>query len=796
MKVSLRWLKEFVAVPTDDPAELAGVLASIGHEVETYEVMEAPFSGVVVGRVERIEQHPNADRLRFCKVSVGGALHDIVCGAHNFQVGAIVPVSLPGADLAGGLHVEIRTIRGVQSHGMICSESELGLGEGLEGIMVLDSSIPVGTDFSTIVPYPDVIFDLSITPNRGDAMSILGIARDLAAYYSLDLTLPTVDLRERGKASAVSIVLEDPIGCPRYVGREVREITVSESPLWMRLRLRDAGVRAINNVVDITNYVLLEFGQPLHAFDLDTISDETIVVRRGRQGEHLQTLDGEDHAIVAEDLLITDPERVIAFAGVMGGANSEVGPATNRVLIEAAHFDAPTVMFTARRHGIRTEASSRFERGVDPNISTQAAARAAQLMAQLAGGIPAPEPKDAYPNPIHEQTVLLPLSEPQRLLGVSLDRKEIVDMLQRLGFVVRGDDPLEVDVPTYRPDVTRPADLVEEIARLYGLNRIPSRLPHGPGGGLGHSALRARRLRAALIGAGLDEASTLTFIAPEDLEKVHADATAGIRVRNPLREEESVLRTTLLPGLLKALRFNASHGMSSVALFETGKVFIDAPDPTYPKIPHQPDTLAYVVAGEFGQRTLGEEARSADVATATAIWRVIEEAMGRRGRLQGEDLPGFHPGRAGRVLLDEHPIGVLGELHPAVTRAYGIEGRVAAAELRLEGLLETPGLWEFDEPSTYPPVVFDLAFELDDSVPSSKLVEVIQRTAGLTLETVHLFDEFRGGSLPEGHKSLAVQLAFRSPDATLTNEDVRQNRDGIIIAVNDELGGRLRGGGT
>jgi len=532
----------------------------------------------------------------------------------------------------------------------------------------------------------------------------------------------------------------------------------------------------------------------MHGFDLDTIAEETIIVRRGRHGENLRTLDGEEHEITPEDLLITDPERVIAFAGVMGGEETEVVPGTRRVLIEAAHFDAPTVMNTAKRHGLRTEASSRFERGVDPNLPARAAARAAQLMAEIAGGVPAPNPKDAYPKPIPQGTVSLSLTEPERLLGISLAREEIVDLLERLGFGVYGDDPLNVTVPTYRPDVTRPADLVEEIARLYGLNRIPSRLPRGPGSGLGRAARRSRMLRAALVGAGLSEASTLTFLAPEDLEKLHADGPTPIRVRNPLREEESLLRTTLLPGLLKSVRFNVGHGLPSVALFETGKVFIDTPDHVDPKIPFQPDTLAFVISGGFGPKTLGGEIRPADYATARAVWKVIEAAMGLEGELRAEHVAGFHPGRAGRLFLDEYPIGVLGELHPAVTRAYGIEGRVAAGEFRLERLLETQGFWVFDEPSTYPPVVFDLAFDLIETVPSSKLVEVIREAAGPMLETVSLFDEFRGGSVPEGRKSLAVQLTFRSSDKTLTNEDVRADRDRIITAVADELGGHLRGG--
>ncbi len=794
MRISLRWLQEFVSLPTDDPAELAEVLASIGHEVESYEVVEPQFSGVVVGRVESFEPHPNADRLRFCKVTVGGEPQDIVCGASNFEVGAIVPVSVPGAHLAGGLRVETRTIRGVQSHGMICSEAELGLGEGAEGILVLDPSTPIGADFATLLPYPDVVFDLSITPNRGDAMSILGVARDLAAYYELDLRMPNVDLEEHGTPSAVDIVIEDEVGCPRYVGREVRGVTVKDSPLWMRLRLRGAGIRPINNVVDVTNYVLLELGQPLHGFDLDTIEQETIIVRRGRPGEKLRTLDGADHEVSSEDLLITDPARVIAFAGVMGGEETEVGSSTRRVLIEAAHFDAPTVMFTAKRHGIRTEASSRFERGVDPNLPGLAAQRTAHLLAELAGGIPAPGTKDGYPHPIEPWTVPLPVGEAERLLGVPFTREQLVDYLERLGFAVDDQDPLQVGVPTYRPDVTRPADLVEEVARLYGLNRIPATLPHGPGVGLDPGARRARRLRAALVGAGLSEASTITFVAPEDLEKLHAGERGAIHVRNPLRDEESVLRPTLLPGLLKALRYNAGHGFASAAMFEVGKVFLDQPDEKDAKIPKQPEMLGFVARGGLGSATLGEGARSVDVASAGAVWRVITQAMGLEASLVAAKIPGFHPGRAAKVLIAGEEIGVVGELHPGVCRAYGIEGRVAAGELLLDPLLQDAGYWTFVEPSPYPPVVFDLAFEVAENVASADVMEELRAAAGSHLESARFFDEFRGGSLADGWKSLAVQVVFRSPDGTLTNEDVQSDRERIIDAISTRLGGHLRGG--
>jgi phenylalanyl-tRNA synthetase beta chain len=794
MNTSLRWLREFVDIPEQDPQRIAEVFASLGHEVEGYEVRNPPFSGVVVGRVERIDAHPRADRLRFCKVDVGGRVEDIVCGAHNFEEGAIVAVSLPGAVLAGDFEVGVRTIRGIESHGMICSESELGLGDDHEGILVLGPGEVIGTDFSQSLPYPDVIFDLSITPNRGDAMSILGLARDLAAYYDVPLRMPAVELVEAGDPSAARIVLEDPEGCPRYVAREVRGVEQVRSPLWMRLRLRDAGVRAISAIVDITNYILLELGQPLHAFDLDTIASETIIVRRGREGEHLRTLDGEDHEITSDDLLITDPDRVIAFAGVMGGEETEVGPGTTRVLIEAAHFDAPTVMHTARRHGLRTEASIRFERGVDPNLPGLAAERAAMLMTMFASGTAAPRANDAYPRPIRPWRVNLPENEPARLLGVPLDVRETSHLLNRLGFEVSGTDPLVVTVPTYRPDVTRPADLVEEVGRLYGLNKIPSLLPHGPGTGLEQRDRRLRTLRSVLVGAGLSEASTWTFMAPSDLSALRRDPAEAIRLRNPVSDEQSTLRTTLLPGLLNAVRFNTSRGMPSVALFETGRVFLNEPDPGDPHIPHQPQALGFVLAGEFGPVILGTRRREVDFSTAHAVWTTIADAMDLDVEIESGAVSGFHPTRCAVVRVDGIEVGAFGELHPGVVRAFDLAGRVSAGEFRLDSIVEPHAYWEFREPSNYPPIVFDLSFDVAEEVNASTLLGTVRRAAGPDLERIELFDVFKGPVLGPGRKSLAMQLTFRSPTSTLTNEDVRTDRERIIASVADEMGGRLRGG--
>jgi phenylalanyl-tRNA synthetase beta chain len=799
MKVSLRWLGDYLDLPTNDPEELAEVLGSLGHEVEGYEILEPRFSGVLVGRVEEVAPHPNADKLRLCRVTTGGEPQDIVCGAWNFEAGAVVPVSVPGAVLAGGLQVGVRALRGIESHGMICSAAELGLGDDHTGIMVLDPDTEIGTDFADLVPLPDVVFDLSITPNRPDAMSILGIARDLGAFYRIPVTQPPVDVDPETPESKVTVTLDDPVGCPRYVGLEVRDVSVGLSPLWMRMRLRAAGVRPINNIVDITNYVLLEMGQPLHGFDLDRVADESIIVRRAEPGESLRTLDGVDRELSEWDLVIADPSGVVAFAGVMGGESSEVGDETSRVLIEAAHFDAPTVMFTAKRHGMRTEASARFERGVDPNLPGTAARRAAALMVELAGGRVAAGVQDNYPEPIEPWDVEMPLGEVPRLLGIELAGTRIAELLGLIGFSTRGSDPLTVTVPTFRPDVRRPADVVEEIARIHGYDKIPEALPKGVGGGLTPAQSNERRARWVLTGLGYSEAQSWSFVGDDDLASLGLSdddvRRKAIAVKNPLRDIEPLLRTTLIPGLLKSARYNQSYGADRVALFEIGKVFLGQPSPIDERIPHQPDNIGFIALGEFGPSNIGRNPPVADVYTAVGTWRSLIRELGiPDAELRQASPAGFHPGRAADVFVGGTLIGSVGELHPAVVRAYGLSGRVAAGEMALAPLVAPRDWWVFNEPSTYPPVVFDLAFVVDDAVPAEALVAAVAENGGDWLESVRVFDEFVGGQLGEGLKSLAVQIWLRAADHTLTNEEVAPRREHIISGVENQLGARLRGG--
>lgn len=791
--ISLRWLREFADLP-DDGREIAAALVDLGHEVEGIRRVEADFSGVVVARVLEVRPHPRADKLRLVRVDTGSGEQEVVCGAWNFEAGAIVPLSTVGAVLAGGLQVGERQIRGVLSRGMICSEAELGLSEESSGILVLDEGHAVGSDFAAALPYPDVLLEVSTTSNRPDAMSIYGLARDLAARYGVPLRALSADPGPAGAPTTGRVVVEDAERCPRFTAREVRGLTIGPSPLWMRLRLRDAGVRPISNVVDVTNYVMLELGQPLHSFDLDRVPEETLVVRRAHPKERLTTLDGVERRLSTEDLLIASPAGALGLAGIMGGESSEVRPDTRRVFLEVAHFAAPGILLSSKRHGLQTEASARFGRGVDPALPPIASARAARLIADLAGGEVAGEFIDHYPASIEPWTVELAPGEPARLLGAELGAARIEDLLRRLGFRVAGFDPWTVTVPTYRPDVTRPADLVEEIARLHGYDSFPSRLPKGVGEGLPMWERRRRLIRRVLVGAGCYEVLNFPFQGPEAVEALGLPEDdprrSPVKMRNPLSDDQGFLCSSLIPGLLQSLRANATRGREDAALFEMGRVFL----PAEGALPAQPRRLAYALVGRRPGALSDHAVPERDGRDAVGVWEALGKALGLDWRIEQAVEPAFHPGRTGRVIVDDRAVGVVGEVHPAVAARFGLSARVALGDFDLETLLAGPGRGEFAVPSPYPPVVFDLAYDLPELVPAAGLIKQVRRGAGPFLERAEIFDVFRGPPLAEGRKSLAVRLTFRHPGRTLTDEDLVPVRAAISEAVGASLGGRLRGG--
>jgi len=795
MSVSLRWIEEFVDLPTDDPDEIAAALVGLGIEVESVEHVDVDFSGVIVAEVLEVMPHPDADTLRVVRLDTGSGEHTVVCGAWNFEAGAVVPLAVVGAVLAGGLEVGEREIRGVTSPGMICSEAELGLGDDASGILVLgDGYAPLGADFAATLPYPDVQFHLEITPNRSDAMSVYGISRDLAALYDVPLRTPVHVVAESGPPTGGRVVVEDPEGCPRFTAREIRNVAIGPSPLWMRLRLRDAGERAISNVVDVTNYVMLEYGQPIHAFDLDRIRDETLVIRRARPGERLTTLDSVDRELHPDDIVVSGVDHALALAGIMGGEESEVSEDTTRIFLEVAHFDAPRTLLSGKRHNLRTEAVARFERGVDPALPPVVSARAAALIAELSGGEVASGFIDVYPDPIEPWTVGLPAGEARRLLGVDIPPEEAAGLLERLGFSVAGSDPMQVTVPTFRPDVTRPADLVEEVARLYGYDRIPEHLPMGVGGGVPEWEQRRRKVRETMVGAGYFEIMSYSFIGPAHMEALglpEGDPRHDtIAVRNPLNDEEGLMRTTMLPAVLNAVRVNQARHAEDVAVFEIGHVYLASAD----VLPDERRAMAFAAAGHApGPAWAGDRARR-DARDAIGTWETLAGAVGVDFRLEQAAVPAFHPGRCARIVVDGSVIGTVGEIHPEVARRFGISGRVAVGEIDLEPLLVAPALFEFRVPSPYPPIVFDLAFDLDEAVPAAEVAAAVRAGGGPHLEHLEIFDVFTGAPLGTGRKSIAFRLRFRHPERTLTDEELAPVRESIADAVAERVGGRLRGG--
>lgn len=795
MLVPLKWLQEFIDLPTTEIDVLIGALNTVGLTVDGTEILEADWSDVYVGEVVDIEDHPDADKIRICQVDIGTGPSQIICGAWNFEVGARVAVATPGAVLPGDFEIGRRTIRGVESNGMICSEKELALGEDHAGIIVLEGEPQLGTPFAELVELPDVVFDLDITPNRPDAMSMLGVARDLAAYFETSFGVPEIDVPTVEGTTSVSVEIGDPLGCRRFTAREIVGVEIGPSPLRIRHRLDKVGVRAISNVVDVTNYVMFELGHPLHAFDADSIVGDHLVVKRASEGETLVTLDDIKRELTPQDLIIYDDSGPTSMSGTMGGDRSEVSETTTRVLMEAASWDPPTIMYMARRHNMLSEASTRFERGVDPNLADIANQRASAMVAALSGGEILEGSVDVVASPVEPAIVELGSRDVERLLGPGFDASYTAGILERLGMSVTGNDPLTVTVPTFRPDLIRPADLVEEVARIHGYDRFEATLPTGPSGGLTPEQRRARVVRLSLAAVGLHQAINLPFVNPDDLRKLgkDPDSTPLLTVKNPLREEESKLRPSLVPGLINSLRYNLSHGAGAVALFEVGKVFSSLADANEPRLPEQYERLAWAVVGELGIRSLDSERLSADGAVSLAIWHHLARDLGlENGELRPASVPGFHPARTAEVALDGRVIGHVGELGPTSARAFEIDGRVAIAELDLEPLLQPMPPVVSTTPSVFPPVDFDLSFVVPPDVLAGTLIEVTREAAGVLVESARIFDEFRGGDLEEGSRALAIRYRLRAHDHTLTNEEVAPVREAMIEAARG-LGAELRG---
>jgi phenylalanyl-tRNA synthetase beta chain len=804
MRVPVAWLREYCD-PGMSVEEIADALTMSGLKVERlHHVGVGEVSHFVIGHVLSAEPHPDADRLTVCSVEVGSDTHTIVCGAPNVAAGQKVAVALPGAVMPNGTKLGKAKLRGVESHGMILAEDEVGIGGDHDGTMVLDEDLPAGAPLSEHLPIVDEVLELEITPNRPDAMGVYGVARDLHAVTAAGLSEdPTaVDAEPAGEDRAeqhATVEIADPDICLRFTARVFEDVKIGPSPLWLKQRLTAAGQRPISNVVDITNYVMLTTAQPLHAFDLDEVRGRRIVVRRASEGETMTTLDGVERTFSSDMALVCDAEGPSGIAGIMGGQISEVSDSTTRVLMEAATWVGPNIMRTSKALGLRTEASARFEKQLHPEQAIAAQRLAARLMVDVCGARMVPGTIDVYPNPAKPRVVGLRPERMSRLLGEEIEPDTASGILQRLGFE-QADGAWRV--PAWRDsDVQREADLIEEVARVHGLDKLPVTLP-ARGAAIGRltgSQPLRRRLEDLMRDRGLLEAISYSFTSPDALARLRLTDVEPLRVENPLSEELSVLRPLLLPGLLDAARHNHAHGRAGVALFESAHVYMPAgplepapegsPRGKAPADEHHHLAALLTEAAPAGWRT---PARAPDFYAVKALLEGLMEAAGVEWRTEARGPAFLHPGRTATITSNGRELGWIGELHPLVLREWELDGPVAAFELDVDALLAlAPGSSTYSDVTSFPAVLQDIAVIVPDDVSAEQLGEVVGQGGGDLLTSLRVFDLYRGEQVGEGNKSLALRLEFRAPDRTLTDEEVAERRTAIEQAL-EAIGGRLR----
>ena len=797
MNVTLNWLKTYIDFDFT-AVELADRLTMLGIEVESIKELGTTLKGVVVGKVTTIIPHPNADKLVLCQVDIGEEdTLQIVCGAPNVREGMSAPVATIGTDLPTGISIKSAKLRGEESHGMLCSEKELGISEDAAGLMELSSDLRIGIGLTDALGLDDTVLELEITPNRPDCLSLIGVAREVRAETGNEIELPEVNIQEDGTdiCEITSVTIDAPDLCPRYAARVIRGIKIGESPTWLKQRLESVGIGVINNIVDVTNFVLMEYGQPLHAFDYHKLGENRIVVRRAAAGEKITTLDEEERKLTPDMLVIADAEKPVALAGIMGGYESEITDATCDVLLESANFNPSSVRATAKVLGMNTEASYRFERGTDPETVIPAIDRATQLIVELAGGTVCNGIIDQYPGKCELLQIQLRSERVNFILGTDLEADEIKQILSRLGFGVKTlqqqDNIYQITVPTFRRDITREIDLIEEIARVHGYDNIPTSLPKGdiPIPITNTLDEVRRRIKHYLLGSGMMEAINYSFCHPNCFDKVRLAENNPLRnalkLQNPLSPEMSILRTTLLPSLLENAQHNHNHQINNIALFEMSTVFLNGEEPA---------RIAGILAGEIGGGVYGNPYHSPDFFD---IKGVVEGALDVCGITEWKfaitDEPTFHPGRNAEILLGDQRVGILGEAHPEVLDNYELPYKAYLFELDLEKLADTSDFSKRFEPiPIYPSVLRDLAIVVEQDMSSDLPVKIIYSTGGELVESVRLFDVYVGDQVQADKKSLAYAITYHSATETLTDKEVNDLHDKVVERLNQELGAELR----
>ncbi len=785
MKVSLSWLNDYVGIKMA-PSELADALTMVGLEIESVSERYRYLDTVFVGRIEAIEPHPNADKLHLCRVDTGRGKVTVVCGAPNAELGMLSPIALPGTEFPEGFILELSVIRGQTSEGMLCSEGELGLGEDRSGIMQLDPKLSVGDPLASALELTDTVFEIEITPNRPDCLSVLGVAREIAAIQNSRLRYPDFQLNDADDriSQLTSIQIEAPDHCPRYAARLLADIQIKPSPFWLQQRLLSVGLRPINNIVDVTNFILMETGQPLHAFDFDRLAQNRIVVRTANKGETFITLDQKERLLDAEMLMICDGEKPVAIGGVMGGLNSEIENDTTRVLLESAYFNSVSVRRTSKQLGLSTDASYRFERGVDPGGTIAAANRAAKLMAEVSGAKIISGLIDEYPNRQTVKSLKLSTKKTNRLLGTRLQRRQIEKLLKSIEFAVKPSDTekdtLKVTSPTFRVDISRPEDLMEEVARLYGYNNIPTTFPQMPATGRSSTKeIQLRnRARQLMEGFGFRETVNYSFAhlqSGDHLRVADADPRRKlVHILNPLTEDLAAMRTSLVPGLLQTTHYNLAQQIKNLKIFEIGKIFIHKDSQ---QLPTETEMVAGLWTGSRYDASWHGQETACDFYDIKGVVERFLNALQiddvRFSRLSDNECSYTQPGYSAQILCNQIPLGLVGQIHPRVLATFDLEQTAFLFELNFDHLIPLLKDSTVSRPIPKFPAVFrDITIIVDKALEAQEIVSTAGKQPHELVEDIDLLSVFEGAPIAPGNKSVSLRVTYRSAHKTLEDEDV------------------------
>ncbi len=800
MLVSLKWLKDYVDISLDAQA-LADRLTMAGLEVDEIKTLKPSFSSVVVAGILSVAQHPSADRLSVCEVTDGAKTYPIVCGAKNIKAGDVVPLAKVGAVIPGGYVIKDSILRGQPSSGMLCSAAELEIGDDASGILQLSADLPLGQLLEEALDLNDTVLDISVTPNRSDCLSVIGIAREVAAITGGKLKKPLVKIRESRTdiRSLTSVRIDAPDLCPRYTARIIQNVKIGPSPVWLKSRLEAAGLRAINNVVDVTNFVMLEMGQPLHAFDFRFLEEERVLVRRSEAGEEFVSLDEKARVLPDDTLLICDGKKPVAIGGIMGGLNSEVKDDTQTIFLESAYFQPASIRRSSRKLGMSTDAAYRFERGIDPEGVLRALDRAAQLIAETSGGQVCKGCIDEYPQKVQTcGEITLRSDRIRRIIGVEIPGPEISRMLRALEMKFRRSGKNFIVVPpTFRVDIDREIDLIEEIIRLYGYDRVPLTLPAASMTELTAVSRQAleERLRGLMIGGGYSEIINYSFTSPSFVDQLLLESNdekrAVVRIKNPLTEEQSVMRTTLLYGLLETMKKNANNGSYNLKVFEIGRAFFGRKEG---ELPVEKNMMACLVTGAQSEQHWGAKIPVDFYDLKGCLDNLLYDLKLSDVRYRVETPePFLHPGQSCRVYVNGQPAGILGAVHPDVQARMDLRNQAYVFEINLDVLDSLySGRICYSDVSRFPAVTRDVAFVVQASMEADRMIDIVSNQNEELLENVAIFDIYAGKGLEEGTKSLGLRFSYRSADRTLTDAEVQSAHQRILGKTLEITGAKIR----